>query len=266
MSEALPTNNKSCFLRTAQVSICAVVLIALITYTSSYYYEKPWTQLPQFGFIKRIQRKFVKPPPPSPRTSCRKKNVTFSKTTVGDLYQSGYLYDLENFSKVCPDSGLSIQLLMLVLSAPTHFDHREAIRNTWGHHESPDVAVAFLLGNSQNQAIEDRLTAENTLYGDLIRGHFFDSYDNLTLKTVSMLEWSWKHCAKAKFLLKADDDMFINVPKLVEFVKARVNVKRSIFGRLADGWPALRDRSSKWYVSWEEYGLDRYPTFTTGES
>ncbi|KAL9706284.1 hypothetical protein quinque_009802 [Culex quinquefasciatus] len=232
-------------------------------YTSSYYYERPWTQLPQFGFLKRLQRKFIKPPPP-PGTSCSKKNVTFSKIIVGDLYESGHSDDLENFSKICPDNGLSIQLLMLVLSAPTHFDHREAIRNTWGHHESPDVAVAFLLGNSQNQGVEDRLTAENALYGDLIRGHFHDTYDNLTLKTVSMLEWTGVHCSKARFLLKVDDDMFINVPKLLEFVTARVDVGRSIFGRLADGWPALRDRSSKWYVSWEEYGLDRYPAFTTG--
>lgn len=52
---------------------------------------------------------------------------------------------------------------------------------------------------------------EKHIYDDLIIANFADSYDNLTLKTMATLEWIETFCNQSQFVLKTDDDMFINV-------------------------------------------------------
>ncbi|KAH8377847.1 hypothetical protein KR093_007474 [Drosophila rubida] len=141
-----------------------------------------------------------------------------------------------------------------------------AIRQTWGHYAARrDIGIAFVLGRGLNKTQNKAISWENYLYGDLIRGNYIDTYYNLTLKTMSILEWANQHCYRAKYLLKTDDDVFINVPKLFHFVEEQLqgNVKRTIFGRLAKRWPPVRNKKSKYFVSYKQYrGV--YPTFVTG--
>lgn len=112
--------------------------------------------------------------------------------------------------------------------------------------------------------MDDVIAAENYMYNDIIRGRFVDSYNNLTLKTISMLEWVDDNCPKASFILKTDDDMFINVPKLLQFVEKKQSDKRTIYGRLAKKWKPIRNKKSKYYVSPEQYRPPIFPAFTTG--
>lgn len=76
----------------------------------------------------------------------------------------------------------------------------------------------FFKGHTPNTTIQDELSTEQSLYQDLIIANFIDSYDNLTLKTMSMLEWMKDYCNQSEYLLKTDDDMFINVGNLLAFV------------------------------------------------
>lgn len=101
------------------------------------------------------------------------------------------------------------------------------------------------------------------MYADIIRGNFVDSYNNLTLKTISALEWTHWHCPLAKFVLKTDDDMFINMPKLMEFIDT-LREKRKIYGRRAEKWIPVRNKRSKYFISKVQYGGKYFPVFTTG--
>uniref|UniRef100_A0A8D8CYN4 Hexosyltransferase n=1 Tax=Culex pipiens TaxID=7175 RepID=A0A8D8CYN4_CULPI len=195
----------------------------------------------------------------------RNQVITTSKVATKDLYERGHFNDPVTFARICDENGASVNLLILITSAPSRQDHRMAIRQTWGHFGTRrDVGIGFMLGNSRDPATEEQLSAENHLYGDLIRGHFDDAYLNLTLKTLSMLEWTASHCSGAKYLLKTDDDMFVNVPRLLDFIGEKSGEKRTIYGRLAERWPPVRDEKSKYFVSLEEFSAARYPTFTTG--
>lgn len=179
-----------------------------------------------------------------------------------DLYESGFS---ETSSRLCPDAGNELRLMIVITSAPTHHRSRLAIRHTWGHYGSRrDVSIGFLIGATTNQAVEDQLSAENRMYDDLIRGQFIDSYDNLTLKTISMLEWVDTVCPKVSFVLKTDDDMFINVPRLLSFIEKHHSDKGKIFGRLAKNWKPIRNPKSKYYVSTYQYFSKLFPQFTTG--
>lgn len=181
---------------------------------------------------------------------------------TSELYESGHS---EPNAELCPAMGENVRLLVLVTSAPTHYDARMAIRHTWGHYGMRrDTVVAFFLGATGDQGTEEQLMGENTLFGDLIQGRFVDSYNNLTLKTISILEWVDTYCPQASFVLKTDDDMFINVPKLMQFMDKHSHDKRHIYGRLAKKWKPIRNKKSKYYVSPNQYLPKYFPDFTTG--
>jgi Galactosyltransferase len=99
-------------------------------------------------------------------------------------------------------------------------------RFTWGTYgHQKDIAVGFLVGGVADEKVRSALYSESELHGDIIQSHVFDSYDNLTLKTVSALEWIDTYCYQVKFILKTDDDMFINVPRLLLFAEKHSHEK-----------------------------------------
>lgn len=169
---------------------------------------------------------------------------------------------------ICPDRGDGLQLLVLVASAPAHKEARMAVRQTWGHYGMRrDVSIAFVVGApaiGTGDQLAAKLDREDYVYGDLIRGRFVDTYDNLTLKTISMLEWADAHCPGAAFMLKTDDDMFINVARLLTLASKRDPAERVIYGRLAKKWKPIRNARSKYYVSRQQYKPAVFPDFTTG--
>jgi hypothetical protein len=209
-------------------------------------------------------------PPPQPvRPSV--SNVTITNNTQPDLtrgvpaeiiYEAGHV---DVSSQVCPDLGRDIKLLIAITSAPSHESARMAIRETWGHFASrKDIAIAFMLGSISNETVNANIEKEQYLYGDIIRGKFRDTYDNLTLKTISMLEWVDNYCPKAAFVLKTDDDMFINVSRLLAFIAKHSPEQRAIYGRLAKKWKPIRNKKSKYYISCNQYKPAVFPDFTTG--
>lgn len=190
-------------------------------------------------------------------------NTSRNKLT-GEVYEQGFM---GANSELCPRNGEDINLLAVIHSAPSHVEARYAIRQTWGHYGSRrDIAIGFIVGRTSNETWEANLSSEQFMYGDIIRGNFLDSYENLTLKTISMLEWTDTYCGHAKFLLKVDDDMFINIPKLLEFTQRHRNHTRHIFGRLAKKWRPIRNKKSKYYVSPALYAPKNFPDFVTGPS
>ena len=165
----------------------------------------------------------------------------------------------------CPDFGKFMELMIIIMSAPTHFEARTAIRQTWGHFgQRRDIGIVFMLGATNDVKFERNLEKEQDMYGDIIRGRFLDSYSNLTLKTISTLEWVDNYCSEVRYVLKTDDDMFINVPRLVSFINKHKRDKNVIFGKLAKKWKPVRSKSSKYFVSLAQYKNAFYPDFCTG--
>ncbi|XP_068624162.1 beta-1,3-galactosyltransferase 5-like [Battus philenor] len=180
-----------------------------------------------------------------------------------DLYVAGHE---RPHPELCPALGARLRLLVLVTSAPSHASARDAVRLTWGHYAArSDVALGFVLG-APPAALRPAIAAEDALYGDLIVGRSVDSYSNLTLKTLSMLEWADTYCPRAPRLLKTDDDMFINVPRLLQFATApaRVNATRSIWGKVVRKSLPKRTTKSKYYVSPLQFPGKVFPDFATG--
>uniref|UniRef100_A0A8C9JC21 Hexosyltransferase n=1 Tax=Panthera tigris altaica TaxID=74533 RepID=A0A8C9JC21_PANTA len=73
----------------------------------------------------------------------------------------------------------------------------------------------ILLRHPTRESHEIDLAREAATRGDILQAAFRDSYRNLTLKTLIGLSWAYKHCSMARYILKTDDDVFVNVPELV---------------------------------------------------
>lgn len=178
------------------------------------------------------------------------------------IYEAGHMVPIP---EKCPNFGKEMDLVIIIMSAPTHLEARMAIRQTWGHFgQRSDISILFMLGATMDSKVETILRKEQKTYNDVIRGKFLDSYSNLTLKTISTLEWVDSYCSKVKFLLKTDDDMFINVPRLQAFTIKHAKEKNVIFGRLAKKWKPIRNKKSKYYVSQAQFKHAIFPDFTTG--
>lgn len=131
----------------------------------------------------------------------------------------GYLIANEG---VCRVPGAAPFLLILVCSALENLNQRNAIRESWGglrQARGRRVQTLFLLGEPNSadpQAVsQKKLEEESSAHGDILQATFLDTYRNLTLKTLSGLNWADKHCPTAQYILKTDDDVFVNVPELV---------------------------------------------------
>lgn len=79
-----------------------------------------------------------------------------------------------------------------------------------------------------------------------------------------MLEWTMLNCNETKFLLKTDDDMFINFPVLLALLGRYANKENVIIGKVAKRWQPIRNKKSYYYVSPGEFNEKYYPDFTTG--
>ena len=55
------------------------------------------------------------------------------------------------------------------------------------------------------------LQKESSINDDLLQKPFRDSYETLTTKTLEILRWYLECCDHVPYLLKTDDDMYINV-------------------------------------------------------
>jgi len=86
---------------------------------------------------------------------------------------------------------------------------------------------------------------ESLHYSDIIQEGFVDSYNNLTLKSVMMLKWVLSNCHSVRYIMKTDDDMFVNINNLVRLLKLR-NVSNLLVGALICGARPIADTQNKW--------------------
>ncbi|XP_026005566.1 lactosylceramide 1,3-N-acetyl-beta-D-glucosaminyltransferase B [Astatotilapia calliptera] len=180
--------------------------------------------------------------------------------------------------------GKDVLLLLFVKTSPENIERRTAIRSTWGNETyiqntlGVTVKVVFVLGAVQTKKTEplwskrsgvgfqDQLIQENRLHGDLIQQDFLDSFHNLTLKLIMQFHWMHSRCPHARFLMTADDDIFVHMPNLVSYLQdvSSRGVKDFWIGRVHRGAPPIRDKESKYYVSYEMYPWVTYPDYTAG--
>lgn len=162
-------------------------------------------------------------------------------------------------------------LVTLIDVAPWEREARDAIRETWGQVTLVDrrrIITFFALGlpSGVNQAEQQQqLREENQQYHDLIQSDYVDTYRNLTIKTMMMMQWLRASCVSASYVLKIDSDVFLNVTNLVKLLVDPTTAKQNYMSGLV-WWHSevLRDPSSKFYVPTHVMAATEYDPYPLG--
>ncbi|MEQ2230203.1 hypothetical protein ILYODFUR_026840 [Ilyodon furcidens] len=178
-------------------------------------------------------------------------------------YPSNYQFVMDN-AEVCKNTPF---LVLMVPVAPKNVAARDAIRQTWGKDSTVQgevVLTLFMLGLDGGADVE-KLKQENQQHHDLIQSNFMDSYLNLTIKTMVIMDWLATRCPTAAYAMKVDSDMFLNIDNLVIMLQTPGIPKLNyLTGMLMWNRPVVRSKDSKWYVPEEMYPDPQYPTYTLG--
>jgi hypothetical protein len=142
------------------------------------------------------------------------------------------------FPPILPPPNLTnSSTIILVVSAHSNFDNRQAIRETWAHghdnvyfvvghsnchyerEESSKVDVV-VVDDSDNCQAKDHafLLQEQLQFRDLIEIPILEHYREIPEKVVQAYHWTIAHLPQAQWLVKVDDDVFVRVGSIEQYL------------------------------------------------
>ena len=167
----------------------------------------------------------------------------------------------------------NLRFLIYVHSAPKNFRKRQLVRQTWGSKailQQYNMRIVFVMGSDSDNKTLDGVTMESGRYGDIVMEDFFDSYRNLTYKAVAALKWTSIYCSHAKYVLKADDDILIDIHALMDYLNSEevrnYGTQNLIICNQWTRMKVIRDKKSKWYVSPQEYADEYFSPYCSGSA
>ena len=124
-------------------------------------------------------------------------------------------------------------------------------------------------GGSSDPATRQQTILEAKQYGDVLVADFLDSYNNLTIKSTLMLKYLVEDQIQANYVIKADDDTYINVDKLIEEFNAHLSNPPRFYCRVYFGSRPVRQApndtlDSKWVTPHWMYPWPRFPPYCAG--
>ncbi|EDO35379.1 predicted protein, partial [Nematostella vectensis] len=152
-----------------------------------------------------------------------------------------------------------------------HLDRRNAIRRTWGNGrrstndtgskvDSLSFKLVFLLGKSYDKVLDEKIATEAKLYNDIVVGDFHDNYTNLIIKVYMGFKWIQENM-NSKFVIKADDDLYLYLPRLTHRL---AKAERFFGGYVMTNAQVYRDVNNKHGISKPFFGEDVYPPYCGG--
>ncbi|XP_072516980.1 UDP-GlcNAc:betaGal beta-1,3-N-acetylglucosaminyltransferase 7 [Salminus brasiliensis] len=164
-----------------------------------------------------------------------------------------------------------VHLLMVIKSVISQHDRREVIRQTWGKEQvinGKRIKTLFLLGTSSVESEranhQKLLEYEDYIYGDILQWDFIDSFFNLTLKETHFLKWFTTYCGNVRYIFKGDDDVFVSVQNILEYLDGSADVKNLFAGDVLFKAKPIRRKENKYYIPQALYNKTYYPPYAGG--
>lgn len=166
----------------------------------------------------------------------------------------------------CQDRNLYVVVMVnSAAGAAEHRIRRQTIRQTW---RNSDINIRkwrlfFSLGLSTDidQNLKSRQEAKEN--NDVIIGKFNDSYRNIPVKTFMGHWWAF-NTLSCQYVLKTDDDVYVRVPKLSEWLSNLGSPQRFYGGHINKNPAVSRVPKNRWYISYEQYKEAFWPPFCHG--
>ena len=158
--------------------------------------------------------------------------------------------------------------IIVIISDPKNFFQRKAIRETWGQNnviaKYPSRTI-FVLGNMYDENIQNDIIVENDAYRDILQTDFKESYHNLTLKVLAAIKWIMTYCNQAKYMVRVNDEVMIDVFKMTEVLEVLIpKSTRTIAGEICYHNRVWR-KTTRWAVAENDHpDIKTYPKFLNG--
>ncbi|THD19627.1 Hexosyltransferase [Fasciola hepatica] len=184
------------------------------------------------------------------------------------LESSSFTIDRPEFCRVRP----RVRYLIAVHSHSKSRHRRDLIRSTWASLRrvgGERIATLFFLGRAENKQGQEDINQESAQYQDIIQRNFTEHYHNMTRKHLTVMEWVSKgYCESLEYLIKVDDDTFVDVFHLVRFLKTeRLKTPNSFYCSATSGARPIRPSKktpSKWVITTTEFEKSVFPTYCEG--
>lgn len=158
----------------------------------------------------------------------------------------------------CPTSSnssnkTSRSLFIGVISGPGNFERRATIRRTWPVHLKNQqsnsnknaldlLGFAFVIGRTNDSVVQQKVKDESEKYGDILQINMMDKYVDLSVKLTGLFHWLDTFCSRVDYVLKVDDDVYVNVHNLATVLHSLNVSEPSVYGRQCGG--NIPDRSA----------------------
>jgi hypothetical protein len=153
------------------------------------------------------------------------------------------------------------QLLIAVVSSPKHHVARDAVRQTWLRDaHARGIPVKFFVGqlSDEDRGQETGIMEER----DVVRfSDYTENYNNLSSKAIDIFSYAARNCFDGVF--KADDDTYVRVPRLLDFLAENRDWSSLYAGKFIDNAPVMKNPEGRWYA-YDQYPHDTFPKFANG--
>ena len=164
-----------------------------------------------------------------------------------------------------------LELLVYIQSHWGNFMRRRILRNTWASKNTftkVNIAAVFILGRPEKKDDQIKINNEQLINGDIIEGDVLESHQNISQKSKIAMKWIHTHCSNTKYVLKTDDDIFINIFELLEHILPTIDSSKNVIAchiKESGSSVIVRNKNSKWYVPEHFFpNMTHFPRFCTG--
>ncbi|XP_074656578.1 beta-1,3-galactosyltransferase 5-like isoform X2 [Tubulanus polymorphus] len=212
------------------------------------------TKMIEMQRVSKMERKVTKM---MEGNKVSKMTETPSTNSMGSLRGIEFV---KNNATLCRGNPKTV---VVIISHSDNYKQRRAIRATWGKSTS-DIRYVFLLGLSPGQRREKIATAEVDTHGDIVQMNMVEMYYRLTMKSGAMVKWVNEFCRHVKYVIKIDDDMYLDAGQYTSALDARAGHNAYLLCYLVRNPGVNRNPKSKFYVSREDWPSSRFPNYCSG--
>ena len=189
---------------------------------------------------------------------------TKSHAKFVDLFKERQALSHITFDTIEKDAKALYTVLILISSFVDHRDRRKRIRETWGNSSMWNTAdkykIVFVTGKVKVAQSMIEIAEEAKESRDIISLDIPEDFYLLAKKIIIGLIWA-KHNMKFKAILKGDDDTFMNIDNVIDFINNNT-ITDGYFGQSMAGQPV--ERNGRYKLTKEEHENDHYDPYCSG--
>ncbi|XP_065663159.1 UDP-GlcNAc:betaGal beta-1,3-N-acetylglucosaminyltransferase 7 isoform X2 [Hydra vulgaris] len=168
------------------------------------------------------------------------------------------------FDSVEKDTSVTYTLLIIISSHVNNRNRRDRIRESWGSIFNwvtvEKYLLVFVVARTSDAKPMIEIADEARIRRDILYLDIFEDFYLLTKKVIVGLTWA-KSNVKFKALLKGDDDTFVNIDNIIQFIKIN-DIIDGYFGNTI--YKAKVRKFGRYQVSKKEFKKDIYETYCSG--